>query len=181
MGVVPVITPAQINALIGAAADPEPVVRTAALKALGATADRERILGPVLARLVDSSRVVRVRAVEVLVSLGVVELPGQAGEALRRAQDDYVASLEMFPDVASNHATLGWFEAERGDVAAARSALDSALKVGPRYAFPWVVKGVISAREGKFVEAVGFWKKAREIEPSYPNIDQLITEAGKRK
>jgi hypothetical protein len=25
------------------------------------------------------------------------------------------------------------------------------------------------------------WKKARSIEPSYPNIDQLIAEAEKRK
>lgn len=178
---VPAITPTQINALIGAAADPEPVVRAAALRALGATAQRDRVLGPVLARLVDSSRVVRARAAEVLASLGVVELPGKAGDALLRAQGDYVASLQMFPDVASNHATLGWFQAERGQVDAARTALDSALKVEPKYAFPWVVKGVISAREGRFVEAVGFWKKAREIEPAYPNLDQLIAEAEKRK
>ena len=51
----------------------------------------------------------------------------------------------------------------------------------PNYAFPWVVKGVLSAREGKFAEAVEMWKKARSIEPSYPNIDQLIAEAEKRR
>ena len=176
-----VITPAIVNALIGAADDPEPVVRTAALKALGAIGDRERALGPVLARLVDRTRVVRAKAAEVLVWFGIVELPGPAGEALKRAQEEYVLSLDMFPDAASNHADKGWLEAERGNVVAARDALDKAIMVEPNYAFPWVVKGVLLAREGKFVEAVEMWKKARSIEPSYPNIDQLIAEGEKRK
>ncbi len=177
----PQVTPAIVNALIGAADDPEPVVRAAALKALGTIGDRERALGPVLARLVDQTRVVRARAAEVLVSFGIVELPGNAGQALRRAQEEYIVSLDMFPDVASNHAAKGWLEAERGNTVQARDALDKAVAVQPQYAFPWVVKGVLSAREGRFAEAVEMWKKARSIEPSYPNIDQLIAEAEKRK
>ena len=170
-----------VNALIGAADDPEPIVRAAALKALGTIGDRERALGPVLARLVDRTRVVRARAADVLVSFGIVELPGAAGAALKKAQDEYVVSLDMFPDVASNHAAKGWLEAERGNVMVARDALNKATAVEPNYAFPWVVKGVLLAREGKFSEAVEMWKKARSIEPSYPNLDQLISEAEKRK
>lgn len=180
-GVLPQVTPAIVNALIGAADDPEPVVRAAALKALGTIGDRERALGPVLARLVDQTRVVRARAAEVLVYFGIVELPGNAGQVLRRAQEEYILSLEMFPDVASNHAARGWLEAERGNTVQARDALDKAVAVQPQYAFPWVVKGVLSAREGRFAEAVEMWKKARSIEPGYPNIDQLIAEAEKRK
>jgi tetratricopeptide (TPR) repeat protein len=177
----PEITPAMVNALIGAAADPEPIVRAAALRALGTIGDRERTLAPVLARLVDQARVVRVKAAEVLVSFGIVELPGAAGEALRKAQEEYIVGLDMFPDVASNHAAKGWLEAERGNAMAARDALNKATMVEPNYAFPWVVKGVLLAREGRFAEAVEMWKKARSIEPSYPNIDQLIAEAEKRK
>jgi predicted CXXCH cytochrome family protein len=175
------VTPAIVNALIGAADDPEPVVRAAALKALGTIGDRERALAPVLARLVDQTRVVRARAAEVLVAFGIVELPGNAGQALRRAQEEYILSLDMFPDVASNHAAKGWLEAERGNILSARDALNKAVAVEPEYAFPWVVQGVLSAREGRFAEAVEMWKKARSIEPSYPNIDQLIAEAEKRK
>ncbi len=177
----PDVTPAIVNALIGAAADPEAAVRGAAVIALGQVGHRERALAPILARLVDQSRVVRAKAAEVLASFGIVELPGAAGEALRKAQDDYVASLDTFPDVASNHAAKGWLEAERGNVVAARDALDKATTVSPNYAFPWVMKGVLSAREGKFADAVEMWKKARSIEPSYPNIDQLIAEVEKRK
>jgi tetratricopeptide (TPR) repeat protein len=170
-----------VNALIGAADDPEPIVRAAALQALSAIGDRERALGPVLARLVDRTRVVRIKAAEVLVSFGIVELPGPAGAVLKKAQDEYVVSLDMFPDVASNHAAKGWLEAERGNVSVARDALNKATTVEPNYAFPWVVKGVLLAREGKFAEAVEMWKKARSIEPSYTNIDQLIAEAERRK
>jgi predicted CXXCH cytochrome family protein len=180
-GAVAEVTPAIVNALIGAADDPEPVVRAAALRALGTIGDRERALAPVLARLVDSSRVVRARAAEVLVAFGVVQLPGGAGDALRQAQDDYILSLDTFPDVASNHASKGWLEAERGNAREALAALDQATLVEPNYAFPWVVKGVMSARQGRFADAVEMWKKARSIEPSYPNINQLITEAEKRK
>lgn len=177
----PVVTPGIVNALIGAASDPEPAVRYAAVQSLGLVGDRDKVLAPLLARLVDQARLVRAKAAEVLVSFGVVQLPGAAGEALLNAQDDYIVSLDMFPDVASNHAAKGWLEAERGNVIVARDALNKATTVEPNYAFPWVVKGVLLAREGKFGDAAEMWKKARTIEPSYPNIDQLISEAEKRK
>ena len=175
------VTPAIVNALIGAASDPEPVVRASAVHALGAIGDRQRSLAPILARLVDQARVVRAKAAEVLASFGVVQLPGPAGEALTKAQNEYILSLDTFPDSASNHAAKGWLEAERGNVVSARDALNKATEVEPNLAFAWVVKGVLLAREGKFAEAVEMWKKARSIEPSYPNIDQLIAEAEKRK
>ena len=175
------LTPAIVNALIGAADDPEPVVRASAVTALGTIGDRERALAPVLARLVDTARVVRARAAAVLVSFGVVQLPGAAGEALRKAQADYVLSLDSFPEIAVNHASKGWLEAERGNATEAVAALDKAIAVEPVYAFPWVVKGMLAARQGRFAEARDLWRKARTIEPSYPNIDQLIAEAEKRK
>jgi tetratricopeptide (TPR) repeat protein len=175
------VTPAIVNVLIGAANDPEAAVRAAAVEALGKIGDRQRSIVPVTARLVDQSRIVRAKAAEVLVSFGITQLPAAAGEALTRAQNEYIASLDAFPDIASNHAQKGWLEAERGNPIVARDALNKATQVDANYAFPWVVKGVLSAREGKFAEAVEMWKKARSLEPSYPNINQLIAEAEKRK
>jgi tetratricopeptide (TPR) repeat protein len=148
---------------------------------LGIVGDRDRSLAPITARLVDQARVVRAKAAEVLVGFGITQLPGAAGNALTKAQNDYIESLDTFPDIAANHAQKGWLEAERGNTVVARDALNKATLVDPNYAFPWVVKGVLSAREGKFAEAVEMWKKARSIEPSYPNINQLIAEAEKRK
>lgn len=175
------LSPAIVNALIGAAADPEPVVRAVAVDALGKIGERQRALAPVLARLIDPARVVRAKAAEVLIAFGIVTLPGGAGAALRKAQDEYITRLAAFPDIAANHAARGWLEGERHNVSAAHEALDNAISVNANYAYPWVIKGMLLAREGKFAEAAEMWKKARSIEPSYPNIDQLIAEAEKRK
>ena len=175
------ITPAIINALIGAASDPEPIVRAAAVRGLGAVPDQQRVLSPLTARLVDPARVVRARTAEVLMAFGVSHLPDAAGVALLRAQEEYAESLRNFPDSAANHASLAWLEAQRGRLPEALAAADDALRVNPKFARPWVVKGVILARQNKFADAVEAWKKARSLEPSYPNIDQLIAEAEKRK
>ena len=175
------LAPEQINALIGAAADPEPIVRAEAVNALLAAGSRERVVPPILARLSDSSRIVRARAAEALLGLGIASLPGKAGELLARAQDEYAQALQDFPDTASNHTALGWLDAERNQTAEATAALDRAISLDPRAARPIVIKGVIAARESRFNDAIELWKKAKAVEPAYPNIDQLIAEAVKRK
>jgi tetratricopeptide (TPR) repeat protein len=175
------LTPAQLNALIGAAADPEPVVRAHAVTALLTAGEKDRILAPLTARLMDPARVVRVRTAEGLLALGVVELPGAAGALLAKAQDEYAAALGEFTDVADNHSALGWLLAERGRHGEALAALENAIKLQPNVARPYVIKGVIAAREGRFGEAAGLWRKAKSLDSAYPNIDQLIAEAEKRK
>jgi Flp pilus assembly protein TadD len=174
------LTPSQINALIGAGSDPEPAVRARAVTAMLASRDRDRIITPLVARLVDQARTVRVRAAESLLSLGIVTLPAAAGAALARAQDELAVALSDFPDTASNHAALGWLESERGRLASADAALDRAIALDPRAARPYVIKGVIAARGERFSEARDLWRKAKELDPNYPNIDRLIEEAVKR-
>jgi tetratricopeptide (TPR) repeat protein len=171
------LTPDQINALIGAAADPEPTVRAQAVNALVATGQRERIITPLVARLVDSARVVRARAAEALLGLGIAQLSGAAGEALARAQDEYAVALRDFPDAAANHAALGWLEAERDRTAQAIAALDNAIRLDPAAARPVVIKGVIAARAGRFAEAADLWRKAKALEPGYPKKRRGINPA----
>ncbi|MGH9387531.1 MAG: hypothetical protein ACRD2N_24995, partial [Vicinamibacterales bacterium] len=118
---------------------------------------------------------------EALLLLGIVELPGNAGQALQRAQQDYVVSLRAFPDDAATHLELGWYEAQRGNIGAAERALSDALRVDPNRARAWVVRGVLAARAARYAEAIGFWKQAKAIDAAYPNIDQLIAEAERRK
>ena len=59
-------------------------------QALAATGQAEKVLPALTARLIDPSRVVRTRAAEGLLALGIVDLPGAAGQALARAQDEYL-------------------------------------------------------------------------------------------
>jgi tetratricopeptide (TPR) repeat protein len=175
------VKPELLNMLIGAAADPEPIVRAAAVRALAATGQTSRVVPPLTARLIDQARVVRARTAEALLTLGIAQLPGAAGEALHKAQDDYAASLEAFPDSAANHASRGWLESERGRVDQAQQALDRAIQIDPALARPYVLKGVLAARAGRYREAVDLWRKARSIQPGYPRIDVLIAEGEKRK
>lgn len=164
------------NALLAAASDPEAIVRTHAVRALSALGDR-RAIPSLTARLVDPSRVVRTYAAEALAQLGVVELPGNAGAALRRAQDEYAASLTTFGDNASDYVTLGWFEMERRNDAAATTALQRALQLAPSNPQPRVFLGVVAARAGDYSGAIREWKRVKDAQPAYPNIDRLIDEA----
>ena len=141
--------------LIAAAADPEPVVRASAVRALAATGQTARVTPPLTARLIDQARVVRARAAEALLRIR------------------HRATAEAPP--------AGAFRL-RNSVRAARIArpLDGDGSATCR-SHPYVVKGVLAARNGRYQEAVELWKKARALEPGYPRIDELIAEGEKRK
>lgn len=175
-GLAPAIPPTLRNALIAAASDPEATVRAHAVRALSALGDR-RAAPALTSRLIDPSRAVRTYAAEALAQLGIVELPGNVGAALKKAQDEYAASLMTFGDNAGDHIALGWFEMERRNDPAAIAALERALKLAPSNPQPRVFLGVIAARSGDYAAAIREWKKVRSAQPGYPNIDRLIEEA----
>ena len=168
-----------LNALIGAAADPEPAVRITAVRALAITGDRRA--APVLAaHLSDEARLVRVSAAEGLMNLGVTQLEGVQGQALQRAQDDWAISLRTFNDVAADQITVGWLDAARGRLDEAVAELRAAIALDPLDAKPLVYLGVIAARQNRFSEALQFFTSAKKIAPNYHNLDRLIEEVRKR-
>ena len=173
------MSPTIVNALIGAAADPEAIVRIAAVRSLGLISDAR--VPPVLAsHLTDQARLVRVSAAEALTMTGVVQLSGAAGDALARAQDEWAESLRTFNDVAADHTTLAWLESARGRRAEAEQHLKTAIALDPSDARPHVYLGVIAARAGRFDEAVQHFKTAKTISPAYQNLDRLLEEASRR-
>ena len=167
---------AVLRALVEASLDPEPMVRVASVRALG-TIGAESAVAPLAARLTDVSRVVRISAAEALLYLGVSAGPG---DALARAQDEYAASLREFPDIAANHASLGWLLAAQGRIEEATGSLRVAQSLDPSDARPRVYLGVLAARDGRYDEAIDEWQAARRLNPAYPNIDRLISEARSR-
>ena len=70
--------------------------------------------------------------------------------------------------------------AERGEAEASARAVDAALAVDPALARPYVIRGVLAARAGRFSDALASWKAARERDPHTPNIDRMIDEATRR-
>jgi predicted CXXCH cytochrome family protein len=175
------IDPRAFGALLGAASDPEPMVRAAAVRTLGVLDQRdERALAVLMARVVDTARVVRSRAAEALLLLDVVTAPGRAGEALSRAQIELAESLRSVPESASQQATLAWLLAQRGEAAAAEEAVRAAIALDARFARPHVIRGVLAARAGRFDDALASWRRARALDPATPNIDRMIEEAQRR-
>jgi len=172
--------PELVNALIGGAADPEPMVRAMATRALGLLG-QPRATAPLAARLTDAARLVRVNAAEALLNLGVVQFTGAQGTALVRAQDEYAASLQAFPDRPDDHVALGWLEMQRGHEPQAIAALDRALGLEPGHLRARVLLGIIDARHERYAEALDRWREVKRADPSYPNIDRLIEEAERRK
>ncbi|MDE3154569.1 MAG: tetratricopeptide repeat protein, partial [Acidobacteriota bacterium] len=168
-----------VNALIGAADDPEAMVRSAAVEALGLTGE-QRVTVPLVSHLDDHSRIVRVDAAQALLQLGVVRLDGAPGVALERAQNEYAVSLSTFRDGAQDHVSLGWLEAQRGDPAAAARQLNTALDLNPADSRAHVYLGVIAARAGRYDEAIKQWEQAKALDKQNPNIDRLISMARKR-
>lgn len=172
-----------VNPLMGAAADPEPMVRITATRALGSVLERQgdtQRVGALGARLVDPIRTVRATAAAALLRLGVTSLDGAAGAALARAQDDYAQMLRAFPDAAANHASLGWLEMSRGRLPDAEQALADALALDPQAPDPHVLKGVLLARQERYADAIKEWRTAQKLDPNDPRVERLIAEAEKR-
>lgn len=175
------VEPRVLGALFGAASDPEPMVRAAAVRTLGTLDQRdERVLAVLMARLGDDTRVVRMRAAEALLALDVVKAPGRAGQALANAQRDLATSLQSFPESATMQAALAWLHAQRGEDADAARVVEAALALDPSAARPYVIRGVLAARAGRFAEALASWQTARDRDPATPNIDKMIDEATRR-
>ena len=172
-----------LNGLLGAAADPEPMVRIMATRSLGIVLERVGDLqkaGGLTARLVDPVRTARAMAAGALLRLGIGALDGAAGAALARAQDDYAQMLMAFPDTASNHTSLGWLELSRGRLGEAGHALDHAVALAPRDAAPRVAMGVLLARQDRLADAIKEWRAAQKLDPKDPRPERLIAEAERR-
>jgi predicted CXXCH cytochrome family protein len=172
-------SPAIVNGLMGAAADPEAMVRITAVRALALTGDR-RAAPALAAHLADASRLVRVSAAEGLMSLGVTQLDGMQGEALQRAQEEWAASLRTFNDVAADQTTLGWLDAVRGRTALAEDELRAAIALDATDPKPNVFLGILYARAGRNDEALRYLTIAKRIDPFYRNLDRMIEEMRKK-
>jgi Flp pilus assembly protein TadD len=169
-----------INALIGASADPEAMVRITAVRALGLV-DDPRTTAVLAAHLSDDSRLVRVSVAEALLNRRISRLDGAVGAALAKAQDEWAESLRTFKDVAADHTTLGRLHAALGRQEDAARELNTAIKLDPSDARPHVQLGVLAARAGRYDEALRHFTAAKSLAPRYPNIEQLIEEVQKRR
>ncbi|WP_430648728.1 tetratricopeptide repeat protein [Bradyrhizobium neotropicale] len=126
------VSPANIELARKGLADPDPMVRVAALDMLdGLPGDR---IWPLVSPLLsDSSRGVRIRAVSVLAAVPAASQPASDRAAFERASAEFVAAQRLNADRPEARSALGNFYARRGLTTDAESEYKAALRLSPQY------------------------------------------------
>ena len=140
-------TEAESNAIASSLADPDPLIRTAALRALQhAPAEVRLRLGA--HALNDPVLSVRLGAVSVYADLRDL-LPAADARAFGRAAEEYRAANTMLANIPEALASLGNFELSMGDVAKAVDYFRNALALAPENAFLRHTMGLVLVRAGE--------------------------------
>jgi predicted CXXCH cytochrome family protein len=126
------ISPANIELARKGLADPDPMVRIAALDMLdGLPGDR---IWPIVSPLLsDPSRGVRIRAVSALAAVPAANQPASDRAAFERAAAEFVAAQRFNADRPEARSTLGIFYTRRGLTADAESEYKGALRLSPQF------------------------------------------------
>jgi predicted CXXCH cytochrome family protein len=125
--------PANVALARTALADPDPMVRIAALEVLEAMPPAQAwpLAAPLL---VDSVRAVRLRAVSLLASVATANEPAADRERFERAAAEFIAAQRLNADRPEARMTLGSFYARRGLTAEAEAEYKAAQRLSPQFA-----------------------------------------------
>ena len=84
-------------------------------------------------------------------------------------------ALELAPDLAEAHASLGLIHHNQGDLVAAQVALERALALNPGYTMAHVWHGLVLTTQGRYREAAARNREALRLDPLSPIVN---TNAG---
>jgi tetratricopeptide (TPR) repeat protein len=170
--------PKKVAALAAAVRDRRPLVRAAAAEGLDNVAapaglaaidpPYKSAIAALAAACGDDCRLVRLRAAAVLSGTPQVLIPSADRRQVERAEGQYLASLEMRPDLWSSHYNLGNYYLAKGDARAAAVAFETAIDLEPDVLLPYVNIATAYARLGRTAAADRALNKALEIDPGNP-------------
>ena len=125
-------SPGTIAAASRALGDPDPLVRTAAVRAMEALRPEARI-APVAPLLDDAVGAVRQEAARVLSPAAGPALSPAQSVSLERATREYMEAQLANADHPSSHVNLALLAASRGDLSEAERELRTAMEIGPYF------------------------------------------------
>jgi tetratricopeptide (TPR) repeat protein len=166
------------EALLVAANDPSPLVRGAAVQALGLAPTPENLQTLVTAAA-DEYRLVRIRAAAGLAAFPKLAAPAYAGQ-LKKADTEYLASITARPDQWTSHYNLGNDRLGRGELQSAVASYRTALELDPQAIMPMVNMAMAHARLGENDKAENALKKALALAPdnAAANFNMGLLQAG---
>ncbi|MEJ2718150.1 MAG: tetratricopeptide repeat protein [Deltaproteobacteria bacterium] len=144
--------------------DPSPLVRAAAVSTLQDNLTPE-ILRGLLNATDDDYRLVRTRAAAALSRYPRRLLSEKDRRRLKRASEEYEASLQSRPDNWESYYNLGNYFLNRGEVRMAALSFERASQMRPQSILPLVNASIAYARLGKPSKAGQALRQALEIDP----------------
>ena len=136
------------RALLTAAKDPSPLVRGAAVQALGRLPSAESVQ-PLMEATGDEYRLVRVRAAAVLASFPKMTVPPAYQAQMNRANNEYLASITARPDQWTSHYNLGNHLLAQGEAGQAIRSYQAALHLDPQAVPAMVNMAIAQAQRGE--------------------------------
>ena len=128
----PSISPANADLARRSLADPDPMVRIAAMDML-ANVPAAQVWPLVAPLLSDSVLGVRIRAASLLAAVPTERQPQADRERFERAAAEFVAALKLNADRPEDRSTLANFYARQGRSAEAEAEYKAALRLSPQY------------------------------------------------
>ena len=173
--------PSKWPAMLEAAQNPSPLVRSAAVASLGGWPSPQA-LQALFAGLKDPRRLVRIRAAQSLASYPRQGLSQEQAAILRAATQEMLASLVARPDTWPAYYNVGNYYLQRGMPKKAIHAYQVALELEPRAVIPRINLAMAYARGGEQMRANQELKRALELEPNNAaanfNLGLLAAELG---
>jgi len=152
--------------LLTAMKDPSPLIRSSAAESLGMMPSIEGAQA-LVAATADDTRLVRIRAAQALAGLPGMKLQMSEpyASSVRKATEEYLASITVRPDQWSSHYNLGNYQLTKGDLPSAVSSYETAIRFDPTEVIPRVNLAMAHARKGDTAQADEALGKALALEP----------------
>ena len=176
----PAQNPRLKEVFLGAAKDPSPLVRSAAVQALGLIPSVES-LQVLIEATADDYRLVRVRAAAGIASFPRMSVPPAYQAQMRKANDEYIALITARADQWTSHYNLGNYYLGQGNAQSAVASYQTALQLDPQAILPMVNKSIAHARMGENDRAEKALQEALKQAPdnAAANFNMGLLQAGK--
>ena len=171
-----------LEALLLAAKDPTPLVRGAAVQALGMVPTTES-LQALIEATADEYRLVRVRAAAGIAAFPRMTVPPAYQEQLKKAEQEYLTSITARPDQWTSHYNLGNYQLGRGENKEAVASFEAALTFEPQAVTAMVNASIAHARLGEIAKAEQSLQKALKLAPdnAAANFNMGLLKAEKKE
>jgi len=153
-----------LTALLAAAKDPSPLVRGAAMQAMGMIPAAESFQALIMAAG-DDYRLVRVHAAAGAASFPRMSVPSDYQSPLRNANDEYIASITTRPDQWMSHYNMGNYLIGLGELNSAVASYQAALNLNPQAIMAMVNTSIACAQMGESEKAERSLQKALLLAP----------------